>query len=112
MGVNTPPHRAVNFQKGIARMIFSDQSGSVAVQNFTLADGEICVRAQYIWAPSQSTASYSIYPSGDNYDWEVAADKIADGWVSGMVAATAQAESARRRVTETKSGLERLAVAS
>jgi len=111
--VNTPPQRAVNFQKGIARMTFADGSGSITLQNFTLADGQICIRAQYTWAPSQATASCSIYPMGDDFNWSAAADKVADGWVAGVAAAAAaQAERANRRPGETQSGLERLAAAS
>lgn len=116
-GVNTPPQRAVNYQKGIARMIFSDGSGSVTLQNFVLADGQICVRAQFTWAPSQATASCSIYPTGNEYNWNTAAEKIADGWVNGQAAAAAAAavqaeQRAPRRTGETQSGLERLVAAS
>ncbi len=92
-------------------MIFSDQSGSIALQHFSLADGEVCVRAQYSWTASHATASHSIYPSGDDYNWVGAAAKIAAGWTEGLAAA-AQAERVGQRRVETQSGLERLAVAS
>lgn len=109
-GVNIPPQRAVNFQKGIARMVFEDGSGNITLQSFTLADGQICLRAQYTWAPSSATASTSIYPTGEDYNWTAAAEKIADGWVHGIAAAAAQAAQANRPSRrETQSGLEQLA---
>jgi hypothetical protein len=107
--VDVPPQRAVNFQKSIARMIFSDDSGSLALQNFTLADGQICIRAQYTWAPSQATSSYSIYPSGEDYDWAGAAVKIAEGWATGMAAAATRVERSLLRSRETASAPGQLA---
>lgn len=94
-------------------MIFCDQSGSIALQHFSLADGEVCIRAQYYWTASRATSSYSIYPSGNEFNWMGAAGKIAEGWVEGLATAVAQTERTNRRPgVETQSGLERLAVAS
>jgi hypothetical protein len=82
--VNKPPQRMVNFQKGIARIAFGDGSGAITLQNFTLADGQICVKAAFSWANSDATGSCSIYPNSDNFDWFGAAAKIAEGWMNGI----------------------------
>ena len=81
--VNQPPQRSVNFQKGIARMVFSDGSGSLTLQNFTLADGQICVKAEFQWAHVNAMGSYAVYPTPDDFDWFGAAVKIAQAWMNG-----------------------------
>ena len=43
------PSRTVNFHKGLARAVFNDGSGSILLQGFTLADGQICVKAMLEW---------------------------------------------------------------
>ncbi len=78
------PERFVNYQKGVARMTFVDGSGSITLQNFTLADGEICLRAEFVWAKSgQYVGSLSVYPTAENFNWIQAAEKLADAWVAG-----------------------------
>jgi hypothetical protein len=72
----------VSFHKGMARMNFADGSGSVMLQNFTLADGQICVRAVFTWADTAEAGTYSIFPR-DSFDWTVAADQIAAAWLAG-----------------------------
>lgn len=64
-------------------MMFRDGSGSVTLQNFTLADGQICVKAEYHWAQPDAMGSMAVYPTPENYDWFGAAVKIAQGWMSG-----------------------------
>ena len=81
--VGNPPQRSVNFQKGIARMIFADGSGGIALQNFTLADGSICIKAELTWAPVNTVGSVSVYPTPDNFDWFGAAVKISQAWIAG-----------------------------
>lgn len=81
--VRNPPERSVNFQKGIARMTFADGSGSIALQNFTLADGAICIKAEFTWAATNAVGSVSVYPTPDNFDWFGAAVKIAQSWLAG-----------------------------
>ena len=66
--VSVPPSRSVNFHKSLARMIFADGSGSILLQNFTLADGQICVRAEFSWKGTATTSTHSIYPQ-ESYDW-------------------------------------------
>jgi len=81
--VAVPPLRSVSFHKGMARMSFADGSGSILLQNFTLADGQICVRAVFFWAVNPLERSHSIYPRED-FDWLGAADQIARGWLAGQ----------------------------
>lgn len=75
--------RVVNFQKGIAKMTFADGSGWILLQNFTLADGEICIRSEFGWPNTQETGNCSVFPKGDNFDWFGAAAKIAEAWMAG-----------------------------
>ena len=78
------PQRVVNYQKGVARMSFSDDSGSITLQSFTLADGQICVKAEFYWAQTQQTGTYSIYPSNDNFEWSGAAIRLGEAWMNGL----------------------------
>ncbi|HEU5081145.1 MAG TPA: hypothetical protein VFT72_18175 [Opitutaceae bacterium] len=80
------PERFVNFQKGIARMTFRDGSGALTLQNFTLADGQICVKAEFNWANAITPGSDAVYPTGSNFDWQRAAEKIAEAWLEGPAA--------------------------
>lgn len=80
--VASPPARSVNFHKAVAQMSFADGSGSIMLQNFTLADGQICVRAVFAWADGLENGTSSIYPR-DNFDWLAAADHIAAAWIAG-----------------------------
>lgn len=86
------PQRVVNYQKGIARMSFSDGSGSITLQSFTLADGQICVKAEFLWAQTQQTGTYSIYPSTDNFEWYGAAIRLAEAWMNGLPSVDEEAE--------------------
>jgi hypothetical protein len=81
--VSRSPLRTMNFHKGMARMAFADGSGSILLQNFTLADGQICVRAVFSWEGRTETAMISIYPRED-FDWLGAADQIASAWLGGQ----------------------------
>lgn len=81
--VQRPATRVVNFQKGLAKMSLADGSGWILVQNFVLADGEICIRADFGWANTQETGTCSIFPKGDNFDWFGAAAKVAEAWMAG-----------------------------
>ena len=67
-------------------MAFADGSGSILLQNFTLADGQICVRATFSWEGNTDTSSLSIYPR-EQYDWLAAADQIAAAWLAGQTPA-------------------------
>lgn len=63
-------------------MTFADGSGSILLQNFTLADGQICVRAVYSWEGSSATGTLSIYPR-ESFDWLNAAYQLAGVWIAG-----------------------------
>lgn len=91
--VSGRPQRFVNFQKGIARMTFADGSGSITVQNFTLADGQTCVKALYAWAGNGKTGNGAVYPKGDNFDWQGASFRLAEQWIDGLLEATAEASA-------------------
>lgn len=80
--VAAPTSRSVNFHKGLARMTFADGSGSILLQNFTLADGQICVRASYSWEGSSATGTLSVYPR-ESFDWLNAAYQLAGVWIAG-----------------------------
>ncbi len=82
-------------------MTFTDGSGSILLQNFTLADGEICVRATLVWEGRTTEGSHAIYPR-ENFDWFTAADQIANVWLAGLTGAASttqelgEAESSNR----------------
>ena len=64
-------------------MTFTDKSGSITLQAFTLADGQTCVRAEYLWSNGKKGGG-SVYPSGDNFDWQGASFRLAEGWMDGL----------------------------
>ncbi len=86
--VERPPERFVSYIKGIARASFCDGSGSICLHSFTLADGQICVKAEFSWIRLKVTGTCSIYPNGDNFDWTRASEKIAEAWLAGPDEAT------------------------
>jgi hypothetical protein len=81
-------------------MTFADGSGSILLQNFTLADGQICVRAEFSWKGSTANVMHSIYPR-ESFDWLGAADQLATAWLAGQSAAapTMQAHSSEPAAT-------------
>lgn len=80
-GVGQLGQRSVSFHKGRARIIFTDGSGYISLQNFTLADGQICVRANFALADGVGVGSHAIYPRED-FDWSRAAKQIAAAWMA------------------------------
>ena len=72
-------------------MVFSDGSGSITLQNFTLADGQLCVKAEFGWAQTDAISSCAIYPTPENYDWLGASYKIAQAWMVGPKQEASQA---------------------
>lgn len=89
--VAAPPNRSVSFHKGVARMSFSDGSGSILLENFTLADGQICVKAVFFWGEGAECGSFSIYPR-EKFDWNAAADQIATACLASRPQPVAQAK--------------------
>ena len=90
------PQRFVNFQKGLARMTFADGSGAITLQSFTLADGQTCVKAEYVWAGNGKTGAAAVYPSGENFDWQGASFRLAEGWMDGLPEPGAELPSGER----------------
>jgi hypothetical protein len=76
------PMRTVNFDKGLARLSFNDGSGSILLQGFTLADGQICVKAMLEWAGATEAGVQSVYPK-EGFNWAGAACRIAEAWMDG-----------------------------
>lgn len=88
------PGRSVNFHKGLARMTFNDGSGSIFLQGFILADGEICIKALLEWVGAARPGQQAIYPKGDSFNWAGAACRIAEAWLDGPPAVEIAATSA------------------
>ena len=74
--------RLVNFHKGLCRLTFGENAGSIVLQSFVLADGQSCLKAVLSWQGSSQVGYESVYPQG-HFDWLTAADRIASAWVSG-----------------------------
>ncbi len=91
--VERPPERFVSYFKGIARASFCDGSGSICLHSFTLADGQICVKAELAWTKPKVVSTCAIYPNKDNFDWQRAAEKIAETWLAGPDEAAVTAAS-------------------
>lgn len=95
--------RVANYRRGVARMIFADGRGSVLVRNFTLADGQHCVRVELQCAASKGFAETCLYPETPGFDWATALAEVARLWTSiqragegidGKIASMPQAEAA------------------
>jgi hypothetical protein len=82
------PSRTVNFHKGLARLTFNDDSGSILLQGFTLADGQTCVKAVLEWAGAPKPGVQSVYPK-EGFNWAGAACRIAEAWMDGPPAGEA-----------------------
>lgn len=78
--------RSVSYHKGLARMSFED-GGSISLQSFTMADGQICVKAALMRAGQADALIHAIYPHRADHDWRESAESIALAWVAGSVAA-------------------------
>jgi hypothetical protein len=72
--------RSADYRKGIARMTFSDGSGSIVLQNFSLADGQLCIRVDLRRAGVSEPGAEAIYPQTAAFDWSEAAAKVARAW--------------------------------
>ncbi len=87
------PTRTVNFHKGLARLTFNDNSGSILLQGFILADGQTCVKAVLEWAGAPKPGSQAVYPT-EGFNWGGAACRIAEAWMDGPPAIAAVSSSA------------------
>lgn len=52
------------------------------MQSFTLADGQICVKAMLEWAGIAQPGIQAVYPT-DSFNWAGAACRIAEAWMDG-----------------------------
>ncbi len=77
-----PVQRSVSYHKGLARIVFND-GGAISLQNFILADGQMCVKAALLWAGCMDPVIHAIYPHGDAHDWRASAESIAMAWAAG-----------------------------
>ncbi len=77
-----PGERVVNYQKGIARLSLGPSLGSITLQCFTLAAGQICIKVQLAWTQAEGARMMAIYPQG-KFDWFSEAYKVAEAWLGG-----------------------------
>jgi hypothetical protein len=84
-GSSVTSTRMVNYHKGLARMVI-DGGGVIHLQNFSLADGQICLKAALYWPNCETPVAHAIYPQ-ENFDWRSTAAKIAEIWLAGPEAA-------------------------
>lgn len=93
--------RLINFNQGLARLTLSIRgadgviraSGQILLQNFSLADGSQCMKANLSWHGSESTAVYAIY-SKPELNWKLEASQIANKWLDGRHTAAEAAATA------------------
>lgn len=78
--------RMVNFNKGIARYAMKD-GGAIQVQAYVLADGQNCLKVAMYWAGLKNPAVHSVYPTDENFNYVAAAEKAAQIWIEGPIAA-------------------------
>lgn len=92
--------RLINYHQGLARLTLAVKSpenvtksrGSILLQDFALADGSKCMKANLGWEGADSTMVYAIY-SKPLMDWSHEARQIAAKWLDSqpMVAQTERA---------------------
>lgn len=73
------PLRSADFRKGVARMMFPGEGGGVLVQNFQMADGQLCARVR-LSRPGAVAWEGAIYPQARGFDWSDAASRIVQNW--------------------------------
>jgi hypothetical protein len=71
--------RSVNYRKGVARMTFAE-GGAIGVQNFQMADGQLCLRVDVKRGGGTEGADVFIYPCAAAFDWSEAAGRVAREW--------------------------------
>lgn len=73
--------RLANYRRGVARLTFADGRGGVLVQNFTLADGRLCVRVELHRAEAAKPGEVVIYPEAPAFDWDAALTQVVRIWI-------------------------------
>jgi hypothetical protein len=82
--------RTVNYRSGLARLILAvkvtgrplQPRGSVLLQGFKLADGAACLKLQFSWAGTETTAAHAIFAK-PGCDWKSEARRLAAEWMAG-----------------------------
>ena len=76
--------RSADYLRGVARLSLADTAGRPAgclvVQNFLLADGQLCVRARFLGVEGRELGEGAIYPTAERFDWDAAARRLAREW--------------------------------
>ena len=82
--------RSVNYRLGLARLSLWARAasgelsplGTVLLQSFKLADGNVCLKANLTWQEGGIEISHSIYAKPE-VEWEAEAGRVAAFWVAG-----------------------------
>jgi hypothetical protein len=85
--------RAVNYRAGLARVQLGVRMpdgqrrirGTVLVQGFKLADGTGCLKAQFSWPGTETTATHAVF-SKPGSEWKSEARRLAAQWNMGVPA--------------------------
>lgn len=80
-GSSEAKSRTVNYNKGLARALLND-GGAWQVQNFLLADGQVCVKVALYWPNCRTPYVESLYPT-PTFNWRLGIDRIAETWMGG-----------------------------
>ncbi len=91
--------RLINYHQGLARLTLAVKAadhvtsphGSILLQNFTLADGSQCLKANLSWEGQENTSVYAIYAK-PQINWALEASQIAIKWLDGQADAVSVAE--------------------
>lgn len=103
--------RVISFHQGLARLSLIARSslgrttprGTVLLQNFLLADGSQCVKANLSWYGTESTAIYAIYGKAET-NWKGEASQIAIKWLDNQVPASEIQEPAATPLARAATG--------
>lgn len=81
--------RSADYRKGVARMSFGGGSGGIVLQNFLMADSQLCVRVELRGEGAAAPVETAIYPQTAGFDWSEAVQRIAQRWLALVPAAAA-----------------------
>ena len=83
--------RLINYQQGLARLTLAVKTaediikprGTILLQDFSLADGSKCLKANLSWDGVETTLVYAVY-SKPHINWTYEAGRIASKWLDGQ----------------------------
>jgi hypothetical protein len=98
--------RLINFHQGLARLTLAVRlptgvtvgRGMILLQDFSLADGTQCVKANLSWRDVEKSSVYAIY-SKPQMNWKLEAGQIANQWLDGHLAAV-EAHAAAEHISD------------